>query len=1543
MDKKFKNKTISVWLVLLILMFTTVVAPVSNIKADVVPNDITNGSFETGDLTGWTVVKGGAFGPNSVSNATTWWNEKIPYNHEGNYHLDGWAYPESETGILRSSTFQLGGTGWISFKLGGGKNTDLCNIQVYDADTKQLIAKYGNTEFADKNFPHVDQGMNLANMVQYRADLSAYKGKNLYIEIVDNAVSDWGLIFADAFKIYYETVPTEGTLAIDLSQTITNNINNPDFETGDLSGWQVTGNTFGVSDVEKYWQTHNFNQHGKYHVWGFIDPVNGGAGDDGQGEMRSNIFKLGGNGTINFLVGGGNNLDNLYVALVSAKDGKELFKATGNNDEGYTRVLWDASAYRNQYLYIKVVDKIGGGFGHINVDDFHVYNVDAPISDDITNPNFETGDLSGWNVVSGDAFVSAVTNAKDDNGVKLNINGEYHLWDKDSSKVGVLKSSEFVLGGTGKINMLLAGGADKDNLYVALVNSKDNTELIKVTNSKNNVQYSRVEMDASQFIGQKVYLKIVDNSMNAFGYINVDDIHVKNDGTAAFWKFDEQKGTVARDSVSGIDDYVNYVFNTSTEKPKTGPLWKKGILNNALLFDGYSTWISRSADKFLKPSNAITISAWVAPRTYEWGDLGQDSIIVNQQDKSKSQGFGLGIGRHGSWDLQLGINNAWFRVDAAKDKPIPLGKWSYVTATYDMDSQSMRLYLNGELAGEKKVPVKGVISPSTEPLIIGKHNQPAIINGVFSANMFDGLIDELNISYAPITAEQVKDDYNSYLSKLDQNIPNPQLELSLDSSILAGDRYKPQFHYAPPQNWMNEPHAPIYYNGKYHIFYQANPRGPYWHYINWGHAVSTDLVHWKEEPIALMPQENSVAPDGVWSGSATYDKDGKPVLFFTAGNDSATPNQSIGLATAADYSNPELPNWNMNNQLVNVQQKDLLGQNAGETAIFGEFRDPFVFKNGDTWVMLVGSGIQKDGVKTGGTALVYTSKNLTSWDYKGPLFQGNHNKHVIEGTVWELPVFLPLKDSKGKDTGKYIMLVSPTYSNFQEAAMYQSKTVLYWIGKWDSKTYRFTPDQEAPQMFDYGMHFSGPSGFVDQKGRTIVFSIAQDSRSEQEHYDAGWAHNAGLPLQLTYDDGKLGINPISDEFESLHDKQLVNFSNKTLPEANALLKDVKGDMLDIQLELQPKGAKNFGIKVRRSPDGQEETMVYYDASNNTFNVNKNKTSLNPDSKKGIYGGKLELDGKKLKLHIYLDRSMIEAYANGSKSITTRAYPVRYDSLGLQIYGDGNVDVKSMQVWSMKSAYGDGTVIPVEAHPQDTKVKTGNIENAGFETGDLTGWTVKGNAFSNDMVTNAPDSGWAIFNQAQRSDGSAGYHLWGFKDSAKGGLGDSATGSLKSSIFKLAGDGQINFLVGGGKDTDNLYVALVRASDNTVLLKATGNNSEQYSRVNWNASKFIGEELYLKVVDNLTGGFGHINVDDIHVPVQAKVISDIPDINVATNEGEKYVLPQMVEAIMSDGSKEKVNVTWSLARVAKSNPGNHLYTGTVSGYDGEVNLFLNIKP
>ncbi|MNI74664.1 Levanase precursor [compost metagenome] len=128
-------------------------------------------------------------------------------------------------------------------------------------------------------------------------------------------------------------------------------------------------------------------------------------------------------------------------------------------------------------------------------------------------------------------------------------------------------------------------------------------------------------------------------------------------------------------------------------------------------------------------------------------------------------------------------------------------------------------------------------------------------------------------------------------------------------------------------------------------------------------------------------------------------------------------------------------------------------------------------------------------------------------------------------------------------------------------------------------------------------------------------------------------------------------------------------------------------MLEIQLEIEPGSAAQCGIKIRRSPDGEEETLLYYDVNEAMLLVDRTKTTQHPGEKcSGVQGGKLELPGENLKLHIYLDRSMVEAYANGLKSLTTRVYPGRKDALGLEIWGTGELLVKSMEIWEMQSIW-----------------------------------------------------------------------------------------------------------------------------------------------------------------------------------------------------------------------------------------------------------------
>lgn len=181
----------------------------------VAPSDfkIANAGFEEGNLSGWT-IEGDAFDDEGVTSDETWWDEEIPYNRDGDFHFG--MYNEPGTGTLTSTTFELGGSGYVSFKLGGGSHTKTNYMSFVDAETDKEIARFGNTEFADVNFPNIDEGLRLANLVQYKADLADHIGKDLYIVINDQAIEDWGLLTFDSIETYHESIPEDGIKAINL-------------------------------------------------------------------------------------------------------------------------------------------------------------------------------------------------------------------------------------------------------------------------------------------------------------------------------------------------------------------------------------------------------------------------------------------------------------------------------------------------------------------------------------------------------------------------------------------------------------------------------------------------------------------------------------------------------------------------------------------------------------------------------------------------------------------------------------------------------------------------------------------------------------------------------------------------------------------------------------------------------------------------------------------------------------------------------------------------------------------------------------------------------------------------------------------------------------------------------------------------------------------------------------------------------------------------------------------------------------------------------
>lgn len=649
-------------------------------------------------------------------------------------------------------------------------------------------------------------------------------------------------------------------------------------------------------------------------------------------------------------------------------------------------------------------------------------------------------------------------------------------------------------------------------------------------------------------------------------------------GLMMYWALDEGTGASTLESVSQVRDDIQYVFNQAEFTEPADPQWRQGVKGGGLLFDGYSTCIAHPAGRdegdggqgYLQ---ALTIGVWIAPHSYDWGYEGKLTAVVNRHDMERKQGYLLGLFRHGSWSFQVGLEGGeWKEIWSPDGQELPKNKWSFVNAVFNGDAGELKLYLNGSEIASAELPrgTRLAEAAGTE-LLIGRNNHSSLLAGVFNLQMFSGILDELKIYNRALSAEEIAFSYQEVLDSAPGGF-RPEVnddEIMLDRTPLLADRHRPQYHVSPPAHWMNEPHAPVYFDGQYHLFYQHNPLGPFFYHIHWGHWVSRDLVHWRDLPVALAPEKDQLAPDGIWSGSAAYDAEGLPVLFFTAGNDSASPNQSVALArsTYAQDGDSDLVKWIKHPEPLIVQQKGM--------GAFGDFRDPFVWKDEDGWYALVGSGTE-DG---GGAALAFASADMLNWTYKGSFFEADIQKFPYLGPIWELPVLLPLGTDK-QGVHKHLLLVSPVGQG-------ADVEVFYWIGQLDKHRLSFIPDQEEPQLIDVGdFHFTGPSGMVDPKtGRKIIFTIAQGDRTSELEYQSGWAHNGGLPLSVYLrEDGRLGIEPIK-ELESLRGGARLSIRDKSVTEANELLKNVQGDMLEIQLELAPGSGTQLGIKVRCTPDG----------------------------------------------------------------------------------------------------------------------------------------------------------------------------------------------------------------------------------------------------------------------------------------------------------------------------------------------------------------------
>lgn len=464
---------------------------------------------------------------------------------------------------------------------------------------------------------------------------------------------------------------------------------------------------------------------------------------------------------------------------------------------------------------------------------------------------------------------------------------------------------------------------------------------------------------------------------------------------------------------------------------------------------------------------------------------------------------------------------------------------------------------------------------------------------------------------------------------------------------LSWDPLRPQFHLLPRANWMNDPNGPIYWKGTYHMFYQYNPNGAFWGDMHWGHAVSPDMIHWRHMPIALAPTPHGPDKDGCFSGCAV-DNQGVPTIIYTG----VSPEVQC-LATSDDL----LVGWKK------YDGNPVIAHPPNGPEVTG-FRDPSVWKEGDTWYLVIGSGYREQG----GVVFLYRSLDLIHWDYMDELCRAlreeisANSDPVASGEMWECPDFFPLGD-------RHVLLISTRGS------------VFYTVGSYEHN--RLRPEKQS--NLDWGGEFYAARTMLDAQGRRILWGWIREGRSEVEHRAAGWAGVMSLPRVLALNpDHTLGMAP-HPNLAILRGKRHTFHDIEIRESTRELLKGVQGTALEIEAEIDPGSAAQCGLRVFCSPDFRESTLLAFDRQGKVLRVDREHSSLNPEAHHTAQDCPVELaEGASLKLRVFIDSSVLEIFVDERACMTSRVYPTLKESQGLSLFATkGKARLRRLNVWELQ--------------------------------------------------------------------------------------------------------------------------------------------------------------------------------------------------------------------------------------------------------------------
>ena len=463
--------------------------------------------------------------------------------------------------------------------------------------------------------------------------------------------------------------------------------------------------------------------------------------------------------------------------------------------------------------------------------------------------------------------------------------------------------------------------------------------------------------------------------------------------------------------------------------------------------------------------------------------------------------------------------------------------------------------------------------------------------------------------------------------------------------------WRPQYHFSPPAWWMNDPNGLVWYEGEYHLFYQHYPGGLQWGPMHWGHAVSPDLVHWQNLPIALYPDEI----DTIFSGGAVVDEanssgllpDGGLVAIYSYENQSQAIAYSVdrGRSWMKYAGNPIIPSPNT------------------------DFRDPKVFwyEPDNAWVMALAKGryIQ-----------FFNSPDLINWTLTSE-FGGAQGS---TRTIWEVPDLFPLFVD-GRE--RWVLLVSAGGGP-------GGLGVQYFIGDFDGQIFSNENSPATTLWLDNGPdNYAGTTWNNTPDGARVYIGWMNNWAYANQIPTSTWRGSMTLPRELrlisTPDGTRLAQRPVTT-LQALRGEAQVLQDEEIRPGEN-LLAGMRGKTLEIVAEIEPAGAEVVGIKVLTG-EGQA-TDLRYDVARGSLFFNRFHAGEDGFSNGFAlaYEAKVTLEDGRLKLQLFVDHSSVEVFANdGVAVLTGRVFPDAASD-GLELYAvGGEAQLHSLSVWPLVSIW-----------------------------------------------------------------------------------------------------------------------------------------------------------------------------------------------------------------------------------------------------------------